>query len=246
MEHNSISHEVQDVLMEVRKIEANGNNVRLLEKIAEMEENFAGQQMQINNLKLAVERAGSKHEAGGGTTYVRWGRKKCPGNGSETTYDGFAAGSYFNDYGGASSMLCLTPEPEFENYDDAKLNAGGRIYGTEYGNSKPNLFTKSKYQQDVPCAVCEVKRRSSTMMVPGRKTCYPGWTREYWGYLMTGSYTHKAGKDYYCVDGQPETLFAGATGVAGSYLFYVEGRCGSLYCPPYEDGRELTCVVCTK
>jgi len=30
-------------------------------------------------------------------------------------------------------------------------------------------------------------------------------------------------------------------------LFHsVEGRCGSLPCPPYEETKELTCAVCTK
>lgn len=249
IEHNSISNELHDVLMEVRKIESKSNYGHVLEKIAEMEENFAGLQMQINNLKQAGIRDGysnQKKTVQGVTTYVRWGRKVCPGNGSEAIYNGFAAGSYYNYEGGAANMLCLTRDPEFADYDDA-VNSGAYIYGTEYRTSGGvNLFPDDKISHDVPCVVCEVGQRSSTMMIPGRKTCYPGWTREYWGYLMAGYYTHKAPKDYYCIDAQPEQLFAGSAVVPGSYLYFVQSRCMPLQCPPYVEGRELTCVVCTK
>ena len=63
---------------------------------------------------------------------------------------------------------------------------------------------------------------------------------------MSGSYTNKHSLDYYCVDANPQTLQAGSAHVTGNYLYFVEGRCGSLPCPPYVEGRELTCVVCTK
>ena len=83
-------------------------------------------------------------------------------------------------------------------------------------------------------------------IISARKSCYEGWKIEYNGYLMTGKPEHRAGSMYTCVDGNPDTLHGGRANKDG-YLFYlVEGRCGSLKCPPYVEGRELTCVVCSK
>ena len=63
---------------------------------------------------------------------------------------------------------------------------------------------------------------------------------------MAGHITHVAGTQYTCMDSHPDTLHGGRSDKNG-YLFYpVEGRCGSLKCPPYVEGRELTCVVCSK
>ena len=63
---------------------------------------------------------------------------------------------------------------------------------------------------------------------------------------MAGYHGHVAGTMYTCVDKNPDTLHGGQTNKNG-YLFYaVEARCGSLKCPPYVEGRELTCVVCSK
>ena len=80
----------------------------------------------------------------------------------------------------------------------------------------------------------------------GRKTCYKGWELEYNGYLMAGYHAQKAGTMYSCVDSDPDTVHGGHTNKNG-YLFYlVEARCGTLKCPPYVEGRELVCVVCSK
>ena len=32
----------------------------------------------------------------------------------------------------------------------------------------------------------------------------------------------------------------------GLLFYFVEGRCGSLPCPPYDNTKELSCAVCTK
>lgn len=85
-----------------------------------------------------------------------------------------------------------------------------------------------------------------TLLV-ARKSCYKGWRLEYDGYLMAGYHKHKAGTLYKCVDKDPDTApgFKSSTNQDG-YLFYaVEARCGSLNCPPYTEGRELTCAVCS-
>lgn len=64
--------------------------------------------------------------------------------------------------------------------------------------------------------------------------------------LMAGYYGHSAGSVYTCVDNHPDTLHGGRADQNG-YLFHqVEARCGSLKCPPYVEGRELVCAVCSK
>uniref|UniRef100_K1QSL2 Short-chain collagen C4 n=1 Tax=Magallana gigas TaxID=29159 RepID=K1QSL2_MAGGI len=79
-----------------------------------------------------------------------------------------------------------------------------------------------------------------------RKTCYKGWKLEYHGYLMAGYYGHAAGSMYTCVDEHPDTLHGGHSSKDGRLFYSVEARCGSLKCPPYVEGRELVCAVCSK
>ncbi|ELU17986.1 hypothetical protein CAPTEDRAFT_123060, partial [Capitella teleta] len=96
------------------------------------------------------------------------------------------------------------------------------------------------------CAVCRAKTRASVLMVPARQECHEGWTREYSGYLTSGYKGHAGRFQYACMDAAPEVLAAGHLNEDGALFYHVEGVCGSLPCPPYINGRELTCVVCTK
>lgn len=73
-----------------------------------------------------------------------------------------------------------------------------------------------------------------------------GWELEYHGNLMAGRYYHKAGTMYTCVDEHPDTLHGGQANIDGKMFYSVEARCGSLKCPPYVEGRELVCAVCSK
>ena len=186
-----------------------------------------------------------------GTTYTIWGRTSCPGKDSESVYDGFAGGSHYIHTGAAASMLCLPKDPDWDagKYSDKLDKYTGYIYGAEYQDGQgrsDQLFGVSHYEQDVPCAVCSVRTRSSTIMIAGKTSCYAGWTFEYSGYLMTGKHDHQAASDYYCISKDPENLPDGATNHNGYLLYFVESRCGSLKCPPYVEGREMQCVVCTK
>ena len=185
------------------------------------------------------------------TTYVRWGRNVCPGNGTETIYAGYAGGSWYEHPGAAVSMLCLPQDPDWALYTDKEDVHSGFVYGTEYepcNDRTDQFFGTGHFNRDVPCVVCNVKTRSSTIMVPGKTKCHPGWTLEYTGYLMSGYYKHVAASDYYCIDKDPENVVGGGEGRNdnGYLLYFVEARCGSLKCPPYVHGRELTCVVCSK
>ena len=182
-----------------------------------------------------------------GTSYIRWGRTECPGNGSDLVYQGFAGGSSYTHTGAASSLLCLPIEPELAKFDDKELY-GGFIYGTEYRESQrgDKLFQTETYLQDVPCAVCSITGRPISIMIPARTSCYPGWTLEYLGYLMSGNTGDIGASDYYCIDTSPDMVHGGSAKQGGHLLFFVESRCSLLKCPPYKHGRELACVVCSQ
>jgi hypothetical protein len=127
------------------------------------------------------------------------------------------------------------------------------MYGAEYQADNTHsslLFGDNLLSFDVPCAVCRVTSRATVLMIPARNECYDGWTREYAGYLMAGTWNGlSAASQYVCVDAAPETLEGRVNdddGLKNKLFNLVEGICGSLKCPPYVGGRELTCVVCTK
>lgn len=163
---------------------------------------------------------------------------------------GFTAGIGYNDNGGGANTLCLPPDPQWDHYEDG-VDSGARIYGTEYDvawkhpGSEPNFFGKNIRNEDVPCTVCN-SQRPTTIMLPARRECYPGWTKEYSGYLMSGHSGHPSPSEIICVDKIVDVEVGGHDDRNGHLLYLVDGICGSLKCPPYVNGRELTCVVCTK
>ena len=59
--------------------------------------------------------------------------------------------------------------------------------------------------------------------------------------------SHAGNKDAVCVDASPEVLPGSSNGSeGGALLYFVKVQCGALKCPPYVDGKILTCVVCSK
>ena len=98
----------------------------------------------------------------------------------------------------------------------------------------------------VPCAVCHVTSRPAKLMIPARLTCPDGWTKEYAGYVMSGYHDHNGRTTYVCVDNAPEVFDGHGPAQEGVLFYNTEARCGSLPCPKYGSGWEITCVVCTK
>ncbi|XP_019643780.1 PREDICTED: short-chain collagen C4-like [Branchiostoma belcheri] len=183
----------------------------------------------------------------GGSVYIRWGRKTCADNGgAELVYSGVAGGTHYNEPGGGTNYQCLPTDPQWGRYQDGVQGAKAYIYGAEYQLHSNVPFGSTLLDDNVPCAVCYVPTRGSKLMIPARNTCYSGWTREYHGYLMAEKFDHPGSKEYVCVDEQPEVIQGGQADQNGALFYPVEARCGSLPCPNYVDGRELTCVVCTK
>jgi hypothetical protein len=162
---------------------------------------------------------------------------------------GNTGGSLYSDGGGAAEYVCLPPDPTWNEFDVATKTGGtGRMYGAEYkaGNHGRPFFGSDFQSADVPCTVCRSTARATVLMIPGRAECYSGWHQEYTGYLMSGSFHHRDASEFICVDSRPEKIPNSSANQNGKLMYFVEGHCGSLPCPPYHQGRELACVVCTK
>ena len=189
---------------------------------------------------------GPRGPSNGGVTYVRWGRTNCPDTeGTELVYKGRAAGSHFTQTGGGSNYQCVTENPENFDFGSGTVEAS-YIYGAEYemwGNvPSPSI---PLHNHNVPCAVCYVATRVAILMIPGTYICPQNWIKEYYGYLMAERYNHKR-STFECMDASPEAISGGQADQNGALFFHVEPRCGSLPCPPYEEQKEMTCVVCTR
>ena len=98
---------------------------------------------------------------------------------------------------------------------------------------------------DMPCAVCRTQF-SVTHMFPGRAGCYQGWSQQYTGYLVSSYHGRSMDMVYYCIDANPESVPHGEKDDNQCVLYLVEAKCGVLPCPPYVDGREIACTVCSK
>ncbi|XP_021359347.1 short-chain collagen C4-like isoform X2 [Mizuhopecten yessoensis] len=185
---------------------------------------------------------------GRGAVFTRWGRNDCPANTTTMVYSGYAGGSYFTHPGAAAEYVCMPTDPIWGPYKDYVYGNEnvGYIYGAEY-EEPAHIFSMPNSAEDVPCSVCLGSSHSASLMIPGRTQCYPGWTEAYHGELASGYHGHAAASQYVCVDQDPQTLPAGGTHDENGKLFYgVKAKCGSLPCPPYEDGKFLSCVVCMK
>lgn len=178
-------------------------------------------------------------------SYTRWGRTTCP-SGTERVYEGAVVGSHFRE-AGIAEYLCLHNEPEFLITNPGLQHHRGRLYGTEYESlDSPQAFA-SIFRHDAPCSVCYSAARSTKITIPGRITCPSSWTREYYGYLMGNMWhaTHKT-RVPICVDVNAESIAGSAAHTVQSTMYFLETTCTGINCPPYSNGAEVTCVVCTK
>ena len=184
---------------------------------------------------------GQKGDNGGGIVYVRWGHDRCPSS-AQRVYSGRAGGSFYRDSGGGSNPQCLPLDPNYLRTVGGKQDDVAGIYGAEY---ETNYFNRAAHNYDIPCAVCYITQRSTVYMMPAKYTCPSGWTTEYYGYLMAERWNHNRSQ-FTCIDNTFKSVGGSAANKNGLVFYPVEGRCGSLPCPPYEETKELTCAVCTK
>ena len=180
-----------------------------------------------------------------GTTYVRWGRTDCA-NGGQVLYSGFASGSRWNEHGGTSDTHCLPETPQYLS-DDTSATHLSTIYGMEFevfGTSPP---LKNLHDTNMPCALCYIATRSTVFTIPARYTCPTGFTREYYGYMMTESNgTNRHRKDTICVDKDTVPIPGSAAETNPSIIYLMQASCNGLPCPPYVPKKALTCAVCSK
>ncbi|XP_053374291.1 short-chain collagen C4-like [Mercenaria mercenaria] len=212
------------------------------------------QASKISNLELQLMQEQSKADVT--SSYIRWGRTVCPGNGSTELYKGFMSGTFLPSHlqigkGAGANFLCLPDTPLWDHYTNTKNN-DILVTGVEY-NFNPHLssaeqikfFGTSVGRSEAPCAACQISR-GSNIMIPGRNECFAGWTKEYSGYLVAGYPGYADSSEYVCLDRRPEVVFHSGDAKAENNLYFVESHCGgTLACPPYVDGRELSCVVCS-
>ena len=169
--------------------------------------------------------------------YVRWGHDQCPST-AQLVYSGRAGGPHYQHSGGGSNPQCLPLDPNFLT-PISGIQYRALMYGAEYQTYN------SKHQTDPPCAVCHVSNRTAVYMVPAKYTCPTGWTREYYGYLMAERNIHHRSQ-FTCVDIAFKSVAGSSADRNGVLFYFVEGRCGTLPCPPYDETREFSCAVCTK
>ncbi len=182
-----------------------------------------------------------------GVTYTRWGRTTCPSTqGTQLVYEGTTAGSPYYE-AGLADYLCLHKEPEFLQPAAGLQDARARLYGTEYeALHSPPAFS-NVFRHDAPCSVCYTPTRGTKITIPGRVTCPASWTKEYHGFLMSNSYhQHRGSRVSVCVDINAESVAGSAAQHVKSLFYFIETTCTGVKCPPYFEGAEITCVVCTK
>ena len=121
-------------------------------------------------------------------TYIRWGNSTCP-YGADTIYSGVAVGSWYDHTGAAVDPLCLPPDPHYLLYK-AGYQSWARLYSVEYETGDTPLDHSANL--NMSCALCQVYGRTNKIMIPSHYKCPSGWRREYYGYLMSGYYAHKA------------------------------------------------------
>ncbi len=181
---------------------------------------------------------------GGGLTYIRWGSSSCPSNvsGTEMVYSGIAGGSLFMHSGGGSNYLCMPKDPQYNSNFSyrSSVDHHSDIHGVEY-----QFPLQGTHNDNAPCAVCHVSTRSALLLIPAKYSCPANWTSEYYGYLMSEQQIHKR-TQFVCVDHSMEGLAGSQVDTNGALFYHAEATCNGLPCPPYNNTKELNCVVCTK
>ncbi|XP_060075364.1 short-chain collagen C4-like [Ylistrum balloti] len=215
---------------------------RLESELQQLQAKVTTQQHTIDSQQSTITTLTS--QGGRGVVYTRWGRKDCPeGSGNQLVYSGYAGGSWYSAAGPAANPLCMPPDPTWGPHKNTSLTYPSYLYGAEYDDT--TVFGMADFSEDVPCAVCRSSAHSIINMIPGRTSCYPGWTVAYEGLLTSGYPKSNSGNEFICMDGHPQAVLGGGNTNDNGLLFYaVLSQCGSLPCPPYENNKVLSCVVC--
>uniref|UniRef100_A0A1X7VN39 Uncharacterized protein n=1 Tax=Amphimedon queenslandica TaxID=400682 RepID=A0A1X7VN39_AMPQE len=140
--------------------------------------------------------------SGAGTTYTRWGKASCR-RGAQLVYSGQVGGGFYNQPGNGAKYMCMPHDPAY--LSTVPPVSASYIYGSEYESSN-RIFARTTHDFAVPCAVCRAVRRTTTITIPAKPTCPRGWTREYFGYMMSSYYGHAQQVHPVCVDVNPDIV----------------------------------------
>ncbi len=136
----------------------------------------------------------------GGVTYTRWGKTSCR-SGVSLVYAGRTGVSYAT-HGGGGNYLCMPDDPQYLSRYRLGVQGRSYVYGAEY-EGPPLASGRSNH--NAPCTICHIPDKLSVIMIPAKYTCPSGWTREYYGYLMSES-TNNSRSTYECVDISMESI----------------------------------------
>lgn len=62
---------------------------------------------------------------------------------------------------------------------------------------------------DLPCSVCRSIVEFNVLMIPGKSSCYNGWSMQYHGDHVAGYNNNEAATQYICLDEHSETVIGG-------------------------------------
>ncbi|CAC5417666.1 unnamed protein product [Mytilus coruscus] len=131
-------------------------------------------------------------------------------------YKGFVVGKHYSLGGSGANMLCLPNDPEWNHYADGGNGLTGKIYGVEM----------------------DVLYNHQDFGISKLNKDLP---------CAFASEASRSPTEYICVDENMESIPGGDSDDNEGVVYPEEiGSCNTLSCPPYVEGRELTCVVCSQ
>jgi len=139
----------------------------------------------------------------GGAIFTQWGKYRCPKT-SKIIYTGWIGGAYYQHRGSGHEFICMADVPTYGSHNNGNQDAA-LMYTCEMENSglQQNDY-KNMHDREPACCVCMVDKRDKVIMIPGRFSCYDGWTLEYKGYLMANHYSHNHTSSWICMSDKPE------------------------------------------
>ena len=177
------------------------------------------------------------------STYERLGHSECPDTeGTSSIYTGFIVG--FSTTGPTTFRCLPTEKGSVKYYNDTFSKYTGSEPEVHYLNlTEYQTFRPGKTNFDATCALCSVSVRNFIQMIPATYECPEGWTREYYGYLMTGFFS----TTFVCVDIEMEG-FQNSADAAPNHptLHHVTAHYKISHSDEYLDGKVLSCAVCSK
>ena len=115
-------------------------------------------------------------------------------------------------------------------------------------------LVKQKYQMSgvlrvFPfCNVFATEYVNQNFTVNSNNALITDWTLEYQGYMMSSHYTHYK-SEFVCIDQNAEGIPRTNHNNNEPILYIADAKCsaggGGLPCPPYVDGYDILCAVCS-